>query len=74
MCHDSGVTVFAFRAYVETKGIVLPGDISYGPRAIPHNSPLLFLHVTLYVLLLLALYSIPSLHLPPASHTMSARS
>ena len=35
---DSGATVFAFRAYVETTGVIFLGDIAYGPRAMPHNS------------------------------------
>ena len=33
---DSCVMVFAFGVYVETKGTILPGDISYVPRAMPH--------------------------------------
>ena len=36
------LTVFTFRVYVETIGIILPGDISYGP----HNS-LYVIHFTL---------------------------
>ena len=60
---DSGVTVFAFRTYAETTGIILRGDISYGPRAMPHNS---LLHVTLCIALLV-LYSTSWLHLLPAS-------
>ena len=49
---DSCVTVFTFGVYVEIKGIILPGDISYGPQAMQHSS----LHVTLYNILLV-LYS-----------------
>ena len=49
---DSCVTVFTFGVYIEIKGIILPGDISYGPQAMQHSS----LHVTLYNILLV-LYS-----------------
>ena len=33
---DSCVTVFTFGVYVETKGIILTGDISCVPWAMPH--------------------------------------
>ena len=38
-------TVLAFGAYVETTGMFLPAGISYGSRAMPHNS--VHLHVIL---------------------------
>ena len=66
---DSGVTVFAL-AYVETTGIILTGDISYGPRAMPHN---LLLHLTLYVLYFLFYVPLRGCMYPPRPITMSAR-
>ena len=46
---DSCVTAFTFGVYVDTTRMFLLGDISYGPRTMPHNS--LLLHVTLYNIL-----------------------
>ena len=63
---DSCVMVFVSGAYIETTDMFLPGNTSYGPRAMPHIS----LHVTLnnilyfctlYILLRGCIY-------PPASH------
>ena len=72
---DSCVTVFAFGAYiyVETTGMFLPEDISYGPRAMPHNSffdvyPLLYVRCFLFYILLRGYIYLPR------PITMSARS
>ena len=42
--------VFAFGSYVVATGMVLPGAIPYGPRAMPHNSRLFLDTPPLYIL------------------------
>ena len=70
---DGCVAVFAVGAYVETTGMFLPGYISYGPRAMPHNSffdvyPLLYVRCFLFYILLRGYIYLPR------PITMSARS
>ena len=54
---DKCVTIFTFGAYVEKTGMFLPGDISYGPRPMPHNS--LRVTLSIYTLITLFLYTLP---------------
>ena len=61
---DSCVTVFTFCVYVETKGIIVPGDISNGRRAMPHIIHLDFLLPFIVYFLFYIFYSVDT-SIPP---------